>query len=140
MNRFEILDRMAEILNEKVRSIIPGMINCYLIQAPVRKVNGEFVDVHITARGLIWNDYLGGVAKTYRVNDCFLFNYGDFNKEEYITTPELWERFERIAKRDIEEMLLKLTQMIKEYKEEEQAWKKQQIANHFIMGAINEEP
>jgi hypothetical protein len=140
MNRFEILDRMVEILNEKVRSIIPGMINCYLIQAPVRKVNGEFVDVHITARGLIWNDYLGGVAKTYRVNDCFLFNYGDFNKEEYITTPELWERFERIAKRDIEEMLLKLTQMIKEYKEEEQAWKKQQIANHFIMGAINEEP
>ena len=139
MNRFEILDRMAEVLNEKVRSIIPGMINCYLIQAPVRKIHDEFVDVHITARGLFYNDYLGGVAKTYRPNNYFMFNY-DFKNEEFLTTPELWERFERIAQRDIEEMLLKLTQMIKEHKEEEQAWKKQQIANHFIMGAINEEP
>ena len=137
MNRFEILDRMAEVLNEKVSSIIPSMINCYLIQAPVRKVNGEFVDVHITARGLIWNDYLGGVAKTYHIER--LFHY-DYTTKEFIPDSGMWERFEQIAKRDIEEMLLKLTQMIKQYKEEEQAWKKQQIANHFIMGAINEEP
>jgi hypothetical protein len=128
MNRFEILDRMAEILNEKARSIIPGMINCYLIECPVSKRHGEAVDVHITARGLIWNDYLGGVARTYRVEQLFLYHYNQ-GSEEFITTPEMWERFDRMSQRETEEMLLKLTKMIKEHIEEEKAWKKQQLAN-----------
>ena len=131
MNRYEILDRMEEILNEKVCSIIPGMINCYLIEAPVSKIHGEAVDVHITARGLIYNDYLGGVARTYRVEQLFLFNY-NYGSEEFITTPEMWERFERMAQRETEEMLLKLTKMIKEHIEEEKAWKEQQLANRVI--------
>lgn len=75
MNRFEILDRMEEILNEKVRSVIPGMINCYLIEAPISKRHREAINVHITARGLIWNDYLGGVARTYQVEQLFLYHY-----------------------------------------------------------------
>ena len=136
MNRFEILDRMEEILNEKVRSVIPGMINCYLIEAPVTKMHGEAVDVHITARGLIWNDYLGGVARTYRVEQLFLFNY-NYGSEEFITAPEMWERFERVAQRETEEMLLKLTKMIKEHIEEEKVWKERQLANYEIRRAEN---
>ena len=131
MNRYEILDRMEEILNKIVRSIIPGMINCYLIEAPVTKMHGEAVDVHITARGLFYNDYLGGAARTYRVEQLFLFNY-NYGSEEFITTPEMWERFERMAQRETEEMLLKLTKMIKEHIEEEKAWKERQLANHVI--------
>ena len=131
MDRFEILNRMEEILNKKVCSIIPGMINCYLIEAPVTNIHGEAVDVHITARGLIYNDYLGGVARKYRVEQLFLFNY-NYGSEEFITTPEMWERFERMAQRETEEMLLKLTKMIKEHIEEEKAWKKRQLANYCI--------
>lgn len=131
MNRFEILDRMEEILNKTVRSIIPGMINCYLINAPVSKRHGEAVDVHITARGLIWNDYLGGVARTYRVEQLFMFHY-DNGSEGFLTNSEAWERFERKAQRETEEMLLKLTKMIKEHIEEEKAWKEQQLANRVI--------
>ncbi|MBP5379129.1 MAG: hypothetical protein J6Y64_06280 [Ruminococcus sp.] len=132
MDRFEILNRMEEILNEKVRSIIPGMINCYLIEAPVSKIHREAVDVHIIAHGLIWNDYLGGVARTYRIEQMFLQRNYDCVGEDFIETPELWERFERIVQREIEEMLLKLTKMIKEHIEEEKAWKEQQLANRVI--------
>lgn len=131
MDRFEILNRMEEILNEKVRSIIPGMINCYLIEAPVSKIHREAVDVHITAHGLIWNDYLGGVARMYRVEQFFMFHY-DQSSEKFITTPEMWERFDRIAQRETEEMLLKLTKIIKEHIEEEEKWKRQQLANRVI--------
>lgn len=131
MNRFEIIDRMEEILRKKINSIIPGMINCYLIEAPISKKHGEAVDVHITARGLIWNDYLGGVSRTYRVDQLFFFNH-NYSSEEFITTPEVWERFERITDHEIEEMLLTLTKMIKEHIEEEETWKKRQIANYFI--------
>lgn len=129
MNRSEILRRMATILNEKVRATIPGMINCYLIEAPVEKEHGESVTVKITARGLLYNDYLGGVARTYRVNELFHYDYGE---KQFITVPGLWERFERIAEHDIEEMLVKLTKMIKEHVEEEKAWKEQQLANRII--------
>lgn len=131
MNRYEILERMATILNRVVCSIIPGMINCYLVEAPVSKIHGEAIDVHITARGLIWNDYLGGVARTYRVEELFLFHY-DQRSEKFITTPEMWERFERIVQRDTEEMLIKLTKIIKEHIDEERDWKRLQLENRII--------
>lgn len=128
MNRFEILDRMEKILNEKVRSIIPGMINCYLIQAPVRNEFGEFVDIHITARGLLYDDYLGGVARTYKVEELFPY---DYTSGKFFVDPKVWERFERITERETEEMLLKLTKMIKEHVEEEKEWRDLQTAGRL---------
>ena len=117
MHKFEILDRMAQILQQEVNALVPGMISDFLIEAPITQWFGNHVEIKITARQLKWNTWLGGVSRKYSI-DLFERYYPELREpllKKVDVDPYLWERFQRIVCKDIEEMILKLIRMIKEY-------------------------
>lgn len=114
MNRWEIFERMEEIINKEVADLVPGKISDYLIEAPVNQRLEQHVELKITARQLKWNTWLGGVAQNFPIYDfeCLYPELREGKKAE--VSPYMWERFTRNVHNSVELMLLKLIRMIKE--------------------------
>lgn len=137
----EILEKLHSPTEHAI-TLENGELTALLEELKELREESESLSAQVLDLQLAYNNELADGKKAKRLLKAAVATFNDascnkdcrydYGEKKFITAPGLWERFERIAEHDIEEMLVKLTKMIKEHVEEEKAWEEQQLANRII--------